>query len=214
MSTQSIAQQLEARAAALGVMLDDAGCRRLLRFLDLLAQWNRAYNLTAVAGRDEAVTVHLLDSLSVAPFLQGARIADIGTGAGLPGLPLAIACPDRSFTLVDSRAKKTRFVRHAVRELALDNVEVVESRAEHYRPDCAFDTVTARALAALPGLLELGGHLLGPQGIFIAMKGREPKAELRELGAPYEVRAVHRIRVPDLPAERHLVVVGKQQQQN
>lgn len=201
-------QRLGEGAARLGVALDKQGVARMLDYLALLAQWNRAYNLTSIEGIDESVTAHLLDSLSIAPYLAGERIADIGTGAGLPGIPLAIAAPERQFTLVDSRAKKTRFVRHAARDLGLDNVEVVESRVEDYRPETAFDTVTARALASLPRLLELGGHLLAPGGVLLAMKGRNPEAEVRELGPAWRVQGLHRLKVPGLPAERHLVVIG------
>src|ERR1700722_20886526 len=146
----------------LAVSLNEGAAATLLRLLDELERWNRAYNLTAITERAEMLTHHLLDSLSVAPFVQGSTLADVGTGAGFPGLPLALIAPGRRCVLVDSNGKKQRFVAHAARTLGLTNVEALHARAEDVRPVQPFDTVVARACAALPQLLEWAGPLWGP----------------------------------------------------
>ncbi|MGH8148835.1 MAG: 16S rRNA (guanine(527)-N(7))-methyltransferase RsmG, partial [Steroidobacteraceae bacterium] len=146
--------ELIERARLLGVPLSDSAAGSLARLLDELAQWNRAYNLSAIRRREEMLTRHVLDSLSVHGDLAGSTIADVGTGAGFPGLPLAVANPQRRFTLIDSNGKKVRFVRHAVHTLALGNVAVMQARAEDLHPEAPFDTVVARAFAPLPELLE------------------------------------------------------------
>ena len=156
---------------------------------------------------------HLLDSLAMHPFVDGiaksgGRLADLGTGPGLPGIPLAIAKPGLQVTLVESNGKKTRFLREAVRKLALANVEVVESRIEAYDAPGRFDAITARALATLPLILESGGHLLRPGGVLLAMKGVVPAEEIAALPPGWEVREMHPMRVPGLDAERHLIVVA------
>lgn len=195
-------ERLTRDAAVLGVNLAPAGARRLFALLDELERWNRSYNLTAIESREEMVTHHLLDSLSISPDLAGTRIADVGTGAGFPGLPLAIANPERQFTLIDSSGKKTRFIAHAVRTLELRNVTAVHSRAETLRPKVPFDTVTARALAPLPELLALLEPLCGPKTRVLAMKGRWPAEELERLPAPWRLTGSRALKVPGLDAER------------
>lgn len=195
-------ERLTRDAAVLGVNLTPAGAGRLLALLDELERWNRSYNLTAIESREEMVTHHLLDSLSISPDLAGTRIADVGTGAGFPGLPLAIANPERQFTLIDSSGKKTRFIAHAVRTLELRNVTAVHSRAETLRPKVPFDTVTARALAPLPELLALLEPLCGPKTRVLAMKGRWPAEELERLPAPWRLTGSRALKVPGLDAER------------
>jgi 16S rRNA (guanine527-N7)-methyltransferase len=151
---------------------------------------------------------HLLDSLAMQPFVRDlGTLADLGTGPGLPGIPLAIATPSLHVTLVESNGKKARFLREAVRKLGLANVDVAESRIEAYRPDTTFDAITARALATLPLILELGGHLPGPDGRLLAMKGVLPADEIAALPAGWRLAAVHPLRVPGLDAERHLVEI-------
>ena len=204
-----IARTLEAGLADLA--LDTALATPLLAYLELLARWNRTYNLTAVRDPGEMVTRHLLDSLAMHPFVDplvagGGALADLGTGAGLPGIPLAIAKPGLRVTLVESAGKKARFMREAVRQLGLEHVRVAESRIEALDEPGHFDAITARALATLPLIIELGGHLLKPEGRLLAMKGTHPGAEIDALQHP-ERTIVHRLAVPGLNAERHLVVI-------
>jgi 16S rRNA (guanine527-N7)-methyltransferase len=196
-------------AAKLGVQLSATQEAALLRLLDELQLWARAYNLTAIGARADMITHHLLDSLSVAPFLHGERIADLGTGAGFPGLPLAIACPERQFTLVDATAKKIRFIEHASRTLGLRNVVARQVRIETLQPDgIECDALLARALAPLPELLALLRPLCVAGRRVLAMCGRRPDAELEALPPEWQLLALHPLRVPGLDAERHLLVFG------
>ena len=173
--------------------------------LDELERWNRKVNLTAVRDRDEMVTAHIEDSLSVRPLLKGGRILDVGTGAGFPGLPLAIAEPEREFHLIDSNNKKIQFVQHVAGLLGLDNVTAVKARGEDYAPGHRFDTVIARALAALPKLVEIAGHHVGEDGVFVALKGRYPEEELQQLPETWRSN-VRELKVPGLEAgSRHAV---------
>ncbi|MDH3588163.1 MAG: 16S rRNA (guanine(527)-N(7))-methyltransferase RsmG [Gammaproteobacteria bacterium] len=208
MSADALAPLLDG-AKQLGIILPGNRAGQMIDYLELLGQWNRAYNLTAVTDPGQQISYHLLDSLSALSRLHGTRIVDIGTGAGLPGIPLAIADPDRKFTLVDATAKKTRFLGHVTRTLGLGNVEIVTTRVEDYRPPTRFDTVVARALAALPELATLSEGLLAPGGILLAMKGREPVDEMRELTEAWRIRELQRVDVPGLKAQRHLVVIAK-----
>lgn len=200
--------QLAAGLEALG--LPAALATPLLAYLALLARWNATYNLTAIRDPRDMVAKHLLDSLAMQPFVRGLRtLADLGTGPGLPGIPLAIATPGLQVTLVESNGKKARFLREAARQLGLGNVQVAESRIEAFRPGTHFDAITARALATLPLILELGGHLPGPAGRLLAMKGVVPDEEIATLPAGWRLAAVHPLRVPGLDAERHLVEVAR-----
>ena len=200
--------ELAAGLEALG--LPAALATPLLAYLALLARWNATYNLTAIRDQRDMVAKHLLDSLAMQPFVRGLRtLADLGTGPGLPGIPLAIATPGLQVTLVESNGKKARFLREAVRQLGLGNVQVAESRIEAFRPGTHFDAITARALATLPLILELGGHLPGPGGRLLAMKGVVPDEEIATLPAGWRLAAVHPLRVPGLDAERHLVEVAR-----
>ena len=175
----------------------------------MLERWNRKVNLTAVRDRDAMVTVHILDSLAARPLLHGTTVLDIGTGAGFPGLPLAIVEPDRRFVLLDSINKKIQFVQHAAAVLGLTNVEAVKARAEDYAPGYRFDTVIARAVASLPQLLELAGHHVGEGGVFIALKGRYPSEELRQIPAGWDY-TIEELSVPGLDAgSRHAVLLRR-----
>ena len=188
--------------------LDAALAEPLLAYLALLARWNATYNLTAIRDPREMLVKHLLDSLAMHAHLDGiGNLADLGTGPGLPGIPLAIARPDLQVVLVESNGKKARFLREAVRQLKLGNANVAESRIEAFDARGRFDAITARALATLPLILELGGHLPGPQGRLLAMKGVLPADEIAALPAGWRLAAVHPLRVPGLDAERHLVEV-------
>jgi len=186
----------------------------LLDYLALLVRWNRTYNLTAVRDPREMVDKHLLDSLAMHAHIDaiasaGGALADLGTGAGLPGIPLAIAKPGLRVTLVESNGKKARFMREAIRRLGLSDVRVAESRIEALDEPGAFDAITARALATLPLIVELGGHLLKPGGRLLAMKGVHPADEIAALPPGWTVASSHPLRVPGLDAERHLVVVER-----
>ena len=202
-----LSPELEAGLSALG--LPTALAPRLLDYLALLDRWNRTYNLTAIRDPREMLTKHLLDSLAMHRFLNRERLADLGTGPGLPGIPLAIAKPALRVALVESNGKKARFLREAVRTLELGNARVLESRAEAVDEPGAFDVVTARALDSLAGIIAVGGHLLAPGGRLLAMKGVRPDQEIAELPAGWVVSAVHPLHVPGLDAERHLLEVTR-----
>jgi 16S rRNA (guanine527-N7)-methyltransferase len=204
-------ERLVRDAGTLGVALSAEDAARLFTLLDELERWNRRYNLTAIRTRATMVTHHLLDSLAVHPDLQGERIADVGTGAGFPGLPLAVCNPQRHFTLIDSTAKKIRFVEHAARVLGLGNVSAVHARIEALELERPFDTVVARAFAPLPELLSKAGRLCGPQSRVLAMKGRRPKTEIEALPASWQVIGSRELKVPGLEAARCVIVLSQTQ---
>lgn len=207
-SDPSLRNTLQAGLRALA--LDPALAPPLLDYLALLVRWNRTYNLTAVRDPQQMVTRHLLDSLALAPHLDGvSSLADLGTGAGLPGIPLAIARPSLQVALVESNGKKARFLRQAVRSLGLDNASVHECRAEALDLPGQFDAVTARALATLADIIAFGGHLLRPGGRLLALKGVQPDEEIAALPAGWQPGAIVRLQVPGLDAERHLVTVHR-----
>ena len=189
--------------------LDPALSTPLLDYLALLARWNRTYNLTAVRDPAKMVTLHLLDSLAMHGQLKPGALADLGTGPGLPGIPLALARPDVEVTLVESNGKKARFLREVVRNLGITNARVLESRAEAVAEPGAYRQITARALATLAGILEVGGHLLAPDGVLLAMKSGTTDEESRELPPGWAIRDVHPLHIPGLDARRELVVVGR-----
>lgn len=198
-------------AERLGVELAPAVLGKLVHLLEALERWNRRFNLTAIRDIDEMVPLHILDSLAVLPWLRGPRILDVGTGAGFPGLPLAIVRPGFSFTLLDSNGKKVRFVRQMIAELDLDNAEAIKARAKDYAPGAPFDTVIARALATVPRLVELTGHLVGEGGQLLAMKGKYPAEELEAINSlPGWDTSVAELAVPGLEAQaRHVVTVRR-----
>ena len=199
---------LEAGLAGLGLAPSLAGA--LLAYLALLQRWNATYNLTAIRDPRQMVTLHLLDSLAMAPSVAGLPdLADLGTGPGLPGIPLAIAHPGLQVTLVESNGKKARFLREAVRTLGLGNARVAESRAEALDEPGAYAAITARALASLADILAVGGHLLAPGGRLLAMKGARPDDEIAALPAGWRVESVRPLAGPGLDAERHLVEVAR-----
>ena len=202
-------EQLMQDAASLEVRLADADARRLLELLDELARWNERFNLTGITAQPQMITHHLLDSLAVNADLAGERVADAGTGAGFPGLPLAVANPQRHFTLIDSTAKKLRFVSHAVELLQLTNVSVLHARVENMRPQAPFDTVVARAFAPLPRLLETVTPLCGPASRVLAMKGKWPAAEIAALSPHWRVIGSRELAVPGLDAARCVITLRR-----
>lgn len=207
MPASTLSDLLHTGVATLGLDLPDDASARLLDYLHLLQRWNGAYNLTAVRDPAQMVTRHLLDSLAIASYVHGDRVADLGSGAGLPGIPLAIVMPARQWLLVDANGKKARFLREAVRNLELLNVRVAQQRVEDVPGQ--FQCITARAFASLGDMLSWGGHLLAPHGTWLAMKGRRPDDELTALPAGFRVESMHTLDVPGLDAQRHLVLIRR-----
>lgn len=179
--------------------------QRLLAYLAELERWNAAYNLTAVRDPLDMVSRHLLDSLAIHPYVRG-RMLDVGSGPGLPGIPLAIVQPELAVTTLDSNGKKARFMRHAVRALGLANVEVVEARVEDWRPAAPFDCVVSRAFASLTEFFEKTAHLVAPGGEWVAMKGKLDGRERAEVPARHRLGETIRLNVPGLAEERHVVI--------
>ena len=186
---------------SLNLSVAEDNVEKLLSFIKLLEKWNKAYNLTAIRDKEDMVRLHLLDSLAILPFIEGQSVIDIGTGAGLPGIPLAIFLPDIQFTLLDSNAKKTRFVQQAIIDLKLNNVTVCHNRVEQYHPEKSFDTVITRAFANLSDIVDLTAHLLSKDGVLLAMKGQSP--DISELTSA--VTTLIPVNVPGITAERCLV---------
>ena len=201
----SLHEALDHGCDALGFPVLPSQRTLLLAYLELLVKWNRAYNLTAVRDPALMITRHLLDSLVVAPLLKGDRLLDVGTGAGLPGIPLAICFPEREFHLLDSNGKKTRFLFQVKTALGLDNMTVHHARVESFEPDRAFDAVLSRAFASLQDMVIGCRHLVAKGGRYLAMKGARPDEELKAVEAQCNVVAVHRLHVPGLDEQRHLV---------
>jgi 16S rRNA (guanine527-N7)-methyltransferase len=201
------ASRLQRGCDDLGLRLDDRQQALLLDYLALLLKWNRAYNLTAVRDPRQMVTRHLLDSLAIAPHLQGRRFIDVGTGAGLPGVPMAVLFPQREFHLLDSNGKKTRFLFQVKTALCLDNMTVHHARVESFRGATGLDAVLSRAFASLQDMVGGCRHLLAPGGSFLAMKGAYPAAELQEISGQCDIQAIHALDVPGLAEQRHLIAL-------
>ena len=200
-------QRLEEGVSALGQSLSDRQLGQLEVLLDELERWNRRINLTAVREREAMQSLHVLDSLAVRPYLEGCRVLDVGTGPGFPGLPLAVAEPEREFVLLDSNNRKIQFVDHAAALLGLQNVTAARARAEDFAPGERFDTVIARAVAELAALAEIAGHHVREDGVFVALKGRYPARELEQLSGHWGC-TVAALSVPGLDeGSRHVVLM-------
>ena len=189
----------------MGVALPAAAMDQLANYLRLLVKWNRVYNLTAIRDEARLVSHHVLDSLAVVGHLPDGNIVDVGSGAGLPGIPIAISCPGRVVTLLDSNQKKTAFLKQAIAELGLVTARVVTQRVETYRPVEPFNTVISRAFSDLADFLKLAGHLCAPDGVMIAMKGLHPDEEMGHLPSTWKVEKIIGLEIPQLDASRHLV---------
>lgn len=205
-SDSSLRDRLTAGATTLGVALDDATVDQLMQYLEILGRWNRKFNLTAIREPQRIVTEHFLDALSIADSVQGQRVIDVGTGAGFPGLVLAIVAPQRQAVLLDANGKKTRFLREVVRQLGLDHVAIHEGRSEDYHPEAGFDTVMCRAFAPLPRLIDVASHLLAPDGLFLAQKGQYPAEEVAALGNRWHIDSAE-LNVPGLAKTRHVLTL-------
>ena len=201
--------RLEALLAQTTLVVSDTQKQQLLKLVVLLHKWNKAYNLTSVRDPDEMLVKHIMDSIVVSPYLSGQRFIDVGTGPGLPGLPLAIMNPDKEFVLLDSLGKRIRFITQAVYELQLTNVTPVQSRVEEYQPEIKFDGVLSRAFASLEDMLHWCQHLPADGGVFLALKGVKPSAEIANLNSKFKLDAAHKLIVPELEGERHLIVMSQ-----
>ncbi|HDR0627835.1 16S rRNA (guanine(527)-N(7))-methyltransferase RsmG [Pasteurella multocida] len=204
---QQLSQKLEILLKQTALSITDQQKEQLIKLVLLLNKWNKAYNLTSVRDPMEMLVKHILDSVVVSPYLQGKHFIDVGTGPGLPGLPLAIVNPHKRFVLLDSLGKRISFIRNAIRELGLDNVEAVLSRVEEYHPEQPFDGVLSRAFASLKDMTDWCQHLPKQDGYFYALKGLYHQEEVEELSEKFTIQQVIRLQVPELIGERHLVIV-------
>ncbi|MGV3590696.1 MAG: 16S rRNA (guanine(527)-N(7))-methyltransferase RsmG [Gammaproteobacteria bacterium] len=205
----ALASRLDAGLRELGLDLPAHAHEQLLGYLEQLHKWNQAYNLSGIREIHAMLDLHLLDSLALAPYIDASPVADVGTGAGLPGIPLAICYPGREFRLIDSNSKKTRFIFQTAALLGLRNVEVIHSRAEDYESKPQVAIVTSRAFASLRDFVERCEHMLAPDGKFLAMKGLVPEAEIAELPAQYTVAAIHPLSLPGSTHVRHVLDIRR-----
>lgn len=208
-ATVSLRALLEDGLQGLQLKADDQQIGKLLDYVQLLQRWNKAFNLTAVRQPEQMIGLHVLDSLSLHPFLAGERLIDIGSGAGLPGIPLAILNPHRQFDLLDSNGKKTRFLCQARQTLSLNNVTEIQDRVEDFQPRRLYDVALSRAFGDLSMLLQVADHLLATGGFFLAMKGKYPHTELSAIPKGYIVAFSRPLRIPGVDGDRHLVRIDK-----
>jgi 16S rRNA (guanine527-N7)-methyltransferase len=204
-----VKEQLKGLLDQAQINLSEAQIEQQLALVGLLDKWNKAYNLTSVRNPKDMLTRHIMDSLAVRKYLHGQRFIDVGTGPGLPGLPLAIAEPDNEFVLLDSLGKRIRFIRQVCHELKLTNVTAVQARVEDYQDEKQFDGVISRAFASLNDMLSWCEHLPAENGRFYALKGLYPQDELEQLPEQYKIESIEQINVPGIDASRHIVIISK-----
>lgn len=208
-SSLSIYSRIYSGVSDLHFSITKLQIEKLVKYIELLIKWNKVYNLTAIRDPDHIVYRHILDSLSVAPYIKNGRMLDVGSGPGLPGIPLAILYPEKQITVLDSNGKKTRFMDQVKAELCLKNVTVVNARVESYQPNCFFDEIISRAFSSLSHMIKGTKHLLSQSGVYLAMKGLYPEKELRELTEQTKSKLVESIKltVPESEGERHLMIL-------
>ncbi|PID46571.1 MAG: 16S rRNA (guanine(527)-N(7))-methyltransferase RsmG [Proteobacteria bacterium] len=198
--------------AQLGIAISDSQLTQLKKYIELLQRWNKTYNLTAIRKMDDMIPAHIFDSLVVAPYIEGKNCLDVGSGAGLPGIPLAIIQPERHFTLLDTNGKKTRFIQQAIIELSLKNADVVQSRVESWKPDTLYDAIISRAFASISDFVNGCSMHLAKNGVFYAMKGQFPEDEMASLPKNFALESRHPLEVPYLVGERYLLKIINSQQ--
>ena len=204
----SPADKLAQGVAELGLRIAPDIERKLLDYVALIAKWNRIHNLTAVRAKSQMVSAHLLDCIAVTPYLEANTVLDVGSGAGLPGIPLALIWPHVSVALIDSNHKKAAFLRQAIIELGLNNATVIGERVENWQPPHLYDLVISRAFSDLPEFLRIAGRMCAEKGTIATMKGVYPHEELAQLPPDFKLRRVERLSIPGLPAERHLLLLN------
>lgn len=209
MSNQQLYTQLQVLLQQSQLSVSDQQCQQLVQYVELLNKWNKAYNLTSVRDPQQMLIKHIMDSLVVSTHLKGQIFIDVGTGPGLPGVPLAIVNPDKQFLLLDSLGKRVRFLTQVKNELALTNITPIQSRVEDFQPEMVLDGVISRAFASIEDMVKWCSHLIGPKRCFFALKGVYPKEEIAALNDSVTVSAVHPLVVPQLTGERHLVILQK-----
>jgi 16S rRNA (guanine527-N7)-methyltransferase len=206
---KNIPDLLKTALAENQISCDDSVQQKLVRYLELMIKWNKVFNLTSITHPREMVYLHIIDSLAVAPYLHGKRLLDVGSGAGLPGIPLAIQYPDQQWILLDKNNKKTRFLTQVIAELGLNNVTAMHSRCEDFQPELCFDSILSRAFGTIRMFVETTQHLLCKEGVFIAMKGKYPQTEVDELPTGFVVQKTERIDIKGIDVERHVICLSK-----
>lgn len=207
---QGLSEKFDEAVALAHLNVTEEQKQKLMQFLAMLNKWNKAYNLTSVRDPQQMLYTHILDSIAIAPLLKDNHYIDVGTGPGLPGIPLAIMCPEKTFCLLDSLGKRVRFMTQVKHELKLPNITPIQSRVQEFHPEQPFEGVLSRAFASLKDMLHWCSHLVDSNGKFLALKGQYPQEEIAELSADYKIETELQVQVPGLDAERHLITLKKQ----
>jgi len=202
----TLSSELAAGLISMELVVSDETQDKIIRFIEALEKWSRVYNLIGEADTQQILSRHIFDSLSISKYLTGKNILDVGTGAGLPGIPLALLHTEQQFTLIDSNGKKTRFMQQVVYDLAIKNCQIVTNRVESFKPALCFDNIVSRAFASLDKMISVTRHLLCPMGKFFAMKGKIPTEELAALSEVFKIQ-LHELNVPGINAKRHLIIL-------